>query len=169
MRIYNKSFFLLIILLFSSFCLAEKDLSIRFPLTKKINATMTLSDFVVDKHIISKYGNYIYAIDGKLFWGTDGGIPKKYIKDFSIEIDDKTISLEVSSMFGIENITSKDSMQGRIKIKALNDYIYRVSANFSDGAGAYIVQWLIINDRSARVFIGNGEELSDVWDYAKDN
>lgn len=82
---------------------------------------------------------YIKLIDGRQFWGTDGELPKVQYKSITLTQGRTVLNVPVaqwSDLFepNMEYTTaSVDKATGRIYISALN----------SDGAGAYVVTWVI--------------------------
>ncbi|WP_051951551.1 hypothetical protein [Flavobacterium sp. ASV13] len=85
-----------------------------------------------DKSILKK-------INGKAFWGTDGGIPKKTYKSITIVIDNKTIELPKNSF---DDLFEPSLYNTKINYDKKNDILYITSSN-SDGAGGYEIVWVI--------------------------
>ncbi|WP_426483969.1 hypothetical protein [Flavobacterium sp. 2] len=85
-----------------------------------------------DKSILKK-------INGKDFWGTDGGIPKKAYKSITVVIDKKTIELPKNSF---DDLFEPSLYNTKINYDKKNDMLYISSSN-SDGAGGYEIVWVI--------------------------
>lgn len=86
--------------------------------------------------------SYVKLIDGKQPWGTDGDMPKAVYKSITFKVGNTTLNFnrsQLSDLFepNIDHTTAcVDKVTGRIYISAIN----------SDGAGAYIVTWVIHNN-----------------------
>lgn len=85
-----------------------------------------------DKSILKK-------INGKAFWGTDGGIPKKTYKSITVVIDNKTIELPKNSF---DDLFEPSLYNTKTNYDKKNDILYITSSN-SDGAGGYEIVWVI--------------------------
>lgn len=100
----------------------------------------------------------ICLIDGKPWFGSDAGrdLPRNQIKRMSINIQEQEIQLDVSGMFNpnYENQLRKE----QFKIKK-TETGYLLSAYFSDGAGTYVAEWLIVKGTSVRTKISSEENV----------
>lgn len=85
-----------------------------------------------DKSILKK-------INGKDFWGTDGGIPKKVYKSITVVIDNKTIELPKNSF---DDLFEPSLYNTKINYDKKSDILY-ITSNNSDGAGGYEIVWVI--------------------------
>ncbi|SFD84350.1 hypothetical protein [Flavobacterium phragmitis] len=94
--------------------------------------SVKLSFLKNDKSILEK-------INGKLFWGTDGGIPKEAYKNISVVIDNTTINLPKNSF---EDLFEPNLFNTRINYDQKSDILYITSTN-GDGAGGYEIVWII--------------------------
>jgi hypothetical protein len=133
------------------------DESFIVPLGKGISLSLTASRFEPNAHKITKCKilNWqgICLIDGKPAFGTDWGVPKKQLTRAVLKIADVAINLDVSCMFDPwlgppqpENFVFEEVEGG-----------YLLRGSFSDGAGSYEAEWLIINNASVRTRIGKTE------------
>ncbi len=85
-----------------------------------------------DKSILKK-------INGKDFWGTDGGIPKRTYKNITLVIDNKTIELPKNAF---DDLFEPNLFNTKINFDKKNNILYITSSN-SDGAGGYEIVWII--------------------------
>ena len=122
----------------------------------------TIKPFVVKEHQIkicnNDFGNeYICAIDNALWYGSDIGLdkPKNQLTSLVLEIDNKKINLDISSMFN-PNFSGK-LHKDQFKIQKAGGQ-YNLYGYFSDGAGTYTAHWKIINYLSIREIISNSDE-----------
>ena len=111
---------------------------------KEIQVVLSTEKFDKSKHSFKyhkEYRDIIEKIDGKLFWGTDGNMPKREYKSIEVKIRGKQVFIPQSAY--------SDSYQPNLYTD-LNfvyydkdsDILYIV-ANNGDGAGAYMVCWQI--------------------------
>jgi hypothetical protein len=134
--------------------------------------TISLNDsvkLILIRDIFSKHDHNIefindadLIIDNEIVFGTDGDIPRFSLKEAKLTINDKDIDLEISSMynpwFGIKpNQNSFEMIQDGTHIK--------IRGFFSDGAGSYGVEWLIIGERSVRTILTYDEQI--LFEYFK--
>lgn len=78
-------------------------------------------------------------IDGKHYWGKDGGMPETQYGKISVKIGSKTIDLPKEAL---EGLYEPSFHKVQVNYDAENDMIYIQSVN-SDGAGGYDVIWKI--------------------------
>ncbi|QLC67623.1 hypothetical protein LPB248_15300 [Flavobacterium sp. LPB0248] len=111
----------------------EKDgLSISIESKKFESNTAKLSYFKDSKSIVKK-------INGKHFWGTDGGIPKTTFKSITIDMGSQTIELPKNAF---EDLYEPSLFNTKINYDKNSDILYISSSN-SDGAGSYELIWII--------------------------
>jgi len=103
---------------------------------------------------------YICLIDGKIWYGSDAGmeLPRNQLKSLTIKIDGHEIELETSGMF---NVSFGNYFRDKQFLLKKNGEDYILEGMFSDGAGAYIVQWKIVKGKSERIKISNNEKDFD--------
>ena len=106
--------------------------------------------FNVHKHKLKGKPNFISSIDGKPFWGTDGGIPKQAISSVTVKINGQPIFIPKDAFDdlyepNLENLSVGFGPQSTIYILMLN----------SDGAGGYTVIWTIKNNKYQKRYIDN--------------
>ena len=94
--------------------------------------------------------SYLKLIDGKSFWGTDGGVPNEEVKEVNVTIGNKRFLFPIDALKGIyqPNFCTKNNLNGDLilhsKVFRSTDkrriYVYMLN---SDGAGGYEVIWII--------------------------
>ena len=115
---------------------------------KEIQVTLATEKFDKDKHSFKyhkEYRDVIEKIDGKLFWGTDGNMPKKEYKSIEVKIGGKQVSIPQSAysdLYQPNLYTDLNFVYNFVYYDKDNDILYIV-ANNGDGAGAYTVCWQI--------------------------
>lgn len=99
----------------------------------------------------------ICIIDGKPFFGQDQDnfVPRNQLKELTISIDGIQSKLDVSQMYNpnYENKIYKD----HFRIRRFGT-VCELTGWFSDGAGTYVVRWRIIEGKSIRTAILDGEQ-----------
>jgi len=103
---------------------------------KEIQFSYEFSDFLRVNHIDNGNGKSVSKIDGRKFWGTDGGYPKKEITKVNVIINNQRID--------IHKVFYNDLYEcyGQIKIHKNKDLYFIYQMN-SDGAGTYELLWVL--------------------------
>lgn len=107
----------------------------------KITVTITKGKFEPKKHKLEFYDQdkWLTKIDGRKFWGTDGGIPEWEYKSVEILNNGKKIIIPAEDLKAIYQPSLNNTV---VNYDQKNETLYIHSAN-SDGAGAYDVLWVI--------------------------
>lgn len=98
--------------------------------------------FIKEKHKLKFYKNnpnQLDKIDNLRIFGTDGNIPKREYKSIEIEIDNEKIELPKNAL---KNLFEPNLESSTANYDKVNDILYISSAN-SDGAGGYLIIWII--------------------------
>lgn len=126
-----------------------------------ITLTGTIETFDKSKHSYDTCDSgsgwrYICLIDDKIWYGNDKGmdLPKNQLTKLTIKIEGKEIQLETTGMFNTN--FGNELKDGQYHLTRTGEE-YLLEAMFADGAGAYIVNWRIVKDRSQRIKISNKE------------
>lgn len=128
-------------------------------LEKSITLYLKKVTFEKNKHKItycqlSKDWLAVCLIDGKPVIGTDWEIPKSQLAKATVNINGKTVELDVSCMFDPWSIQADSAYFWITKVEGG----YIVHGGFSDGAGAYEAEWLVIKNSSVRIKLLKSEE-----------
>ena len=111
---------------------------------KEIQVVLSTEKFDKSKHSFKyhkEYRDVIEKIDGKLFWGTDGNMPKREYKSIEVKIRGKQVSIPQSA-YGDLYESYLYTEFNSVHYDKDNDILYIV-ANNGDGAGSYMVCWQI--------------------------
>ena len=111
---------------------------------KEIQVVLSTEKFDKSKQSIKyrkEYRDIIEKIDGKLFWGTDGNMPKREYKSIEVKIRGKQVSIPQSAYNDLYESYLYTEFNS-VHYDKDNDILYIV-ANNGDGAGAYMVCWQI--------------------------
>ena len=111
---------------------------------KEIQVVLSTEKFDKSKHSFKyhkEYRDVIEKIDGKLFWGTDGNMPKREYKSIEVKIRGKQVSIPQSAYSDLYQPNLYTGLNFVYYDKD-SDILYIV-ANNGDGAGAYMVCWQI--------------------------
>ena len=111
---------------------------------KEIQVVLSTEKFDKSKHSFKyhkEYRDVIEKIDGKLFWGTDGNMPKREYKSIEVKIRGKQVPIPKSAYNDLYESYLYTEFNS-VHYDKDNDILYIVALN-SDGAGAYMVCWQI--------------------------
>ena len=111
---------------------------------KEIQVVLSTEKFDKSKHSFKyhkEYRDVIEKIDGKLFWGTDGNMPKREYKSIEVKIRGKQVSIPQSAYNDLYESYLYTEFNS-VHYDKDNNILYIV-ANNGDGAGAYMVCWQI--------------------------
>jgi hypothetical protein len=110
-------------------------------------------EFSINPKILN-VGNICF-IDNNVVFGTDFELPKTKLTSAYIIYDNKKVSLDISSMYNpnIQSLTNK-----LFKTEKIGDKLV-ITGLFSDGAGSFLVQWIVINKSSVRTIISSDENV----------
>jgi hypothetical protein len=127
------------------------------PLGDEISLHETIVPFEAKKHKIKRCqildGSSACLIDDKPVFGTDWDLPKNQGVKASVIMGSNTDNLDVSCMYN--QWFGKPDPQNFTVEKVEGAYLDQGS--FSDGAGSYKPEWLIIQNRSVRTKVDNKE------------
>ncbi|MFV0481009.1 MAG: hypothetical protein ACK5LP_03395 [Campylobacteraceae bacterium] len=110
------------------------------------------------KNCKSGEADIICTINNRLPFGTDGDIPKTYLKSLSVIFGDKTFNLDTSNMYNAWNdrhlFASANNYFGVVCYES--EEIYCVFRGvFGDAAGSYTAEWIASNDKVTRTILTN--------------
>ncbi len=148
-----------IILLFLfafSVCTAQTDRTI-IQLNDSTSLELVKADFEpINKNIEYIHKNIAVGIDGAVFFGTDGGLPVSVLIEAKLTIGDKVYHLNVQNMY---NPWFGESINRvLIQIKTTGNQS-RLRGIFSDGAGTYGAEWLVIGNSHIRTILSKDEDI----------
>lgn len=138
----------------------------KVPVTKQAANAVTLSNdsikvtvmeepFDRTKHAL-KYSKgsdkFIESVDGKMFYGTDGEMPKKQYKKIVVELGQVVITLPKEAT---QNLFQPIISHTQVNFDKEKNIIYIQSSN-SDGAGSYEIIWKIENGVYKERFVAHG-------------
>jgi hypothetical protein len=141
-------------------CFSQSNIS-SIDLGDGISLTGTIETFDKSKHKFDTCDSgldwkYICLIDDNIWFGSDKELttPRNQLTKLTIKIQGKEIQLDVTGMF---NPNYKNELKvGQFDIDRTEEE-YLLSGMFSDGAGSYIANWIIIKNKSQRIKISNNE------------
>ncbi len=157
----KRSFIILILLLIiitpTRIFADLSDESFTIPLGKGMSLHMTVAQFSDKKHKITKCQilewSGICLVDDKPVFGTDWDLPRNQLVKATFKIGTNKISLDVSCMYNpwFDKPNPKD-----FKVtKAEGGHV--ITGHFSDGAGSYEAEWLVIQNSSIRTHLAKVE------------
>ena len=152
-----KTLPIILFLVLSTFHILAQIHSSTVELDKQTSLTALIETFEPSKHSYDTCGTglgwkAICLIDKQLWFGSDDGmeLPKNQLVKLSLQLKDYQIELDVKGLYN----ASWDNQLRKEQFKLEKAEIgYILTGYFSDGAGAYSVQWLIVNGTSMRTLI----------------
>lgn len=119
-----------------------------------IQVVLTEKKFVLGNRKIKKEKEYnvIVEIDNKPYWGCDGGLPQSEYKSIDITMGSSTISIPAEAICDLFNPNLSST---QVNYDSKNDVLYIQSMN-SDGAGGYVVCWIIEKRKYKKRFVCHG-------------
>jgi len=95
-------------------------------------------------------GHFICLIDGKVYWGLDGGMPVSEISRFKVKYKDRVIHLPETDYSDLYSPFTEHCPPDKIHVTdGVNSYIVFIT-NCSDGAGFYTVAWIFKDGKYIR-------------------
>ena len=127
------------------------------------NVTLTLLQEPFDpkgKDIELSDDKFVISINKKPVFGTDGEIPRTFLKKATLTIGTKIYDLQVDGMYEAWLDGYFDDKTFKLRTEGLK---YIVSGRLSDGAGFYGVEWVIVGRGSIRTILTNDVRI--VFEY----
>ena len=87
--------------------------------------------------------------------GADGGMPETILKQAVVEFDGQHVPLDTSCMF---NPWFAEPNGPGFGVRSTGNEL-RLRGWFSDGAGSYVAEWLVVPDASVRTILTNDEAI----------
>ena len=127
------------------------------------SVTLTLLQEPFDskgKDIELSDNKFVVSIDKKPVFGTDGEIPRTFLKRATLSIGTRIYDLQVDGMYNAWLDGHFNTKTFTLRREGLK---YIVSGGLSDGAGFYGVEWVIAGRGSIRTILSNDERI--VFEY----
>lgn len=160
-KIIFKTGIILAFAMISLSCSADKSISTDFD--DGIKLTLVTKPFDVKAHKVKRCGkrNIPCYIDGKIFYGGSGKLPKQELVNIIFSRNGKQLNLDTSSIYntGItqENIKKRFNVQ-----KYLGKNTYRVIGYFGPEKRPYIGHWLVKEEGAIRNHLSDYESLNSL-------
>ena len=145
----------------SSFLAQAAEHLASFQLPSGVTIRVAEAPFVASEHHLKACAGGAGAclIDGLVPFGTDGEVPKTYVKSISASFKGQTYALDASQMF--------NAWTGRpLEVKLSDGSHFRYFGGrcedrlnctfrglFSDGAGSFVAEWKVVNGTSQRTVL----------------
>ena len=141
---------ILILLFISSFKLISQVEKVSIKVNDTISIELTRESFKKkNKNIQYKDSLHLYSIDSNPVFGTNMVIPKHQLIEAKLIIKNKGITLNTSFMY---DPWWKNKNTIIFKVKNIHNGI-QLRGLFSSGAGSYVAEWHIIENKSTRTII----------------
>ena len=122
--------------------ISKNDNRVEFS-TSDYKIELETQQFNSKKHKMFKEDDFVYAIDEKDFFGSDGMVPQTEFKSFKISFKGKEISFPKDYFTNLYNANL--SATKFTYNKELNQYY--LFGTYSDGAGVYDALWVLENGK----------------------
>jgi len=126
-----------------------------------VKARIKLSPFDKTKHKLDFDEKYLIRIDRKTYYGNYGNVPKTYIGNITIVVDNDTVAIPPMAYADIYNLnltyTDKGTLRSRNGIYKSKDghriYLYLFC---KDATGSYEVTWIVQDKKYLRRVLDYG-------------
>ena len=106
--------------------------------------------------------NFLYSINGRPIFGTDGDIPKYILKAATLKVGMTNYNLQINDMY---NPWFGEKPNEQFFTFEKEGPEMRLRGYFSDGAGSYGAEWLIVGLISVRTVLSKDEWI--LIEYSK--
>ncbi|MEX2234111.1 MAG: hypothetical protein WD824_18235 [Cyclobacteriaceae bacterium] len=123
------------------------------------NVTLTLLQEKFDqkgKDVEFTDDKYVISIDKKPVFGTDGEMPRTFLKKATLAIGTRVYDLQVDGMYNAWLDGYFTDKIFKLKKEGLK---YKVTGGLSDGAGSYGVEWVAVGKGSIRTILTDDESI----------
>lgn len=142
---------------------ANADEIKEFKLNSGITVSIEEAPFNPQGHeIVNCEGSEIPClIDGSFPYGANFSLPSTYLKKLVISFEGKSHSLDTSHMF---NAWGNRPLEVKGVIRYLGGHCYdsehcALRGLFSDAAGSYVAEWVVINGVSSRTVLTSSDDV----------
>lgn len=100
-------------------------------------------------------------VNGRVPFGTDFGLPKTYVKSITVAFKGQSYSLGVSDMYNAWGGRPLE-VPGAVRYfggQCFDAKNCRFRGLFSDAAGAFVAEWLVVNGRSIRTVLSDSGDI----------
>jgi hypothetical protein len=143
--------------LLASSSAARAQEQITFTLQHGVSVRFTTAPFEESAHKVVRCKvldwSGVCLIDGRPAFGTDWELPKTSVQSGMVTVGKRDVALDVSCMY---NPMLSESSKRLFRVRQVEGG-YVLSGYFSDGAGGYRAEWLIVADGSVRTALRNAE------------
>ncbi|MEZ5541071.1 MAG: hypothetical protein R3F42_03410 [Pseudomonadota bacterium] len=161
MKKHSLLFALSLLLLLSS--LTRADDVKEFDLGNGITVQIEEARFLPAEHEIKncKDSDMPCTIDGSFPFGAAFDMPHSYLKRLSLSISGKSYDLDTAGMY---NAWGNRPLEYKGTVKYLGAHCYdenncALRGLFSDAAGSFVGEWLIVNGMAKRTVISSSEDI----------
>ena len=151
----KKTLILITFIIISLNCLGQSDKAV-IQLNDSTTFYLERESFEVNNKTINFQNNIPIGIDKKLLIGADGELPKYKLTKAILNIGNSRIKLQIDDMYNPwfgekfnRELVKLESEKNSLKLKVI----------FSDGAGTYLAEWLIIDNVSIRTILSPDENV----------
>ena len=129
---------------------------VKVKLADNITLTLVKDSFDPKGKNIEISDNVVISINKGLVYGTDGEIPRTYLKKATLTIGTTHFDLQVDGMY---NPWDEDVFNDKVFRLKTEGAKYKILGGFSDGAGYYGVEWVVYGQGCTRTILTNDEKI----------
>ncbi len=129
-------------------------------LRPELTIELRASKFEPSEHKLTKSSSgAVRLIDGKQFFGTDGGLPRTQLDSAMLIVQGTKIPLDVGQMYDPWfAVATRESFSAT---RYEDGWV--LTGLFSDGAGTYLARWRILGGTSLREVISDDEDIISLF------
>jgi hypothetical protein len=143
------------------------DTTATFTLPSGVSVTITEAPF--DQGGFKVYGctetSSVCLINGRIPFGTSSGVPKTYVKSIKISYHGQSYLLDASDMYNAWG-TRPLKYKGVIRYfggTCTDRKTCRFRGLFSDGAGSFVAEWLIVDGVERRTVLTDSDDVVNLF------
>ena len=139
---------------------SEFEPSASLRLQPEITVELRASKFEPSQHKLTKSSSgAVRLIDGKQFFGTDGGLPRTQLDSATLIVEGTKVPLDVGQMYNPWfAIPARESFSAT---RYEDGWV--LTGLFSDGAGTYLARWRILGGTALREVISDDENVISLF------
>jgi len=152
-KMIRKTIILIVTILFATATRGQTE-QVNVNLNDSTQLTLERVNFDKTGKKFEFYDKFPIAINGRPIFGTDGDFPRFTLTKATLTIGQSEYDLQVDDMYNPWFGSGVNEKLFKIRKDGTE---YRLTGLFSDGAGAYGAEWLIVKNSSIRTILTKDE------------
>jgi len=145
---------------------AENESNATVELGKNITASLTERTFFPSQAKIEtcSSGSGICGINGGIPFGIAAGMPKTYLSKLIVSVDQKSYTLDTGNMYDAWGKRPAEGKGARhLAASCYGPMNCIVRGIFSEGPGAYVAEWAIVDGHASRTMLTGSKDIVDLF------